>query len=148
MNNKDIKLFWKTIYKNNLDKKTVYQLFDFIFSLILNKEFSYYNYILRTINIKEIDIVLIVGLLRNSFLHRYNIKNWTNFLIKSGIELNSKGRDLNSILSGLIPGKHKDLFKTDIYSCDIWSEEKINDFKSSLHSYHNNKFNKDIRYFN
>lgn len=61
-----------------------------------------YNSILKNINIEKLDVIVIITLLRLSYLFRKEINEWNVFLNKSILEFNKRKLDTNKLLKGLI----------------------------------------------
>lgn len=61
-----------------------------------------YNSILKNINIEKLDVIVIITLLRLSYLFRQDINEWNMFLNKSILEFNKRNLETNKLLKGLI----------------------------------------------
>lgn len=61
-----------------------------------------YNKLLENIDIENVHEVLIIGLLRFSFIKRAEISVWNNFLEKSKKELYKRKHDYNKLLAGIL----------------------------------------------
>lgn len=70
--------------------------------LISENKLSVYNKLLENIDIENVHEVLIIGLLRFSFIKRAEISVWNNFLEKAKKELYKRKYDYNKLLSGVL----------------------------------------------
>lgn len=95
-----LELFKKT--KDIVDVKTLLPYYEHVNTILVNKEYDFCNDILIEIDIENSSDILLVGMLRLTFLYKNHIECWYDFLNKVEKKLISNNLDSQKILNGLL----------------------------------------------
>ncbi|WP_345993242.1 hypothetical protein [Sulfurimonas sp. HSL-1716] len=71
-------------------------------TILLKKEFTKYETVLREIKIEESTGLILVGLLRLAYPWKKYITNWEDFLDRTKVQLQSMGENIEEELIGLV----------------------------------------------
>lgn len=80
----------------------IYPYYSKLSDVLIERDFVSYDNILEEIKIKELNPLLMLSLLRLSFMYKEEIKNWEIFLSKSKEELELRGLNSQRLLQGLL----------------------------------------------
>jgi hypothetical protein len=93
----------KNYEDNKLEIKK--ELYDNLQELLMVKDYQTYDFLMKEIEnnyITKIDILYIVAFLRLSYIYKEYLKNWIDFLNVSKKEIEFRGLNSNTILTGLL----------------------------------------------
>lgn len=94
--------FKKNLEKLSLTRSELFQQIDILHNLIIEKKLSKYDEILGEVNISSVNTIMIIGLLRTSFLYKNILSNWKLFLEKAKTELKYRNLNPNKLLIGMV----------------------------------------------
>lgn len=78
------------------------EIYSMISEILYKKHYIKYDEILNDINIELLSTIIIIALLRMSYIHKNKLKNWKFFLKKASEELIKRDLEPNQVLTGLI----------------------------------------------
>lgn len=102
MNDLNILELKEKIENYNVNFLEMKEIYENLIDLILKKEFDNYSNLIDVLDINKINPVIIIRILRLSFINKNLIQNWTKFLEKAKNEMTKNNLNVNQILKGLI----------------------------------------------
>lgn len=102
MNDLNILELKEKIENYNVNFLEMKEIYENLIDLILKKEFDNYSNLIDVLDINKINPVIIIRILRLSFINKNLIQNWTKFLEKATNEMTKNNLNVNQILKGLI----------------------------------------------
>lgn len=102
MNDLNILELKEKIENYNVNLLEMNEIYEKLIDLILKKEFNNYSNLIENLDIIKINPVIIIRILRLSFVNKNLIQNWTKFLEEAKNEMTKNNLNVNQILKGLI----------------------------------------------
>lgn len=86
----------------DINREQITELYKEIYQILLSKEYDKCDELLRNYNPEELNMVLLVGLPRLTFMYREHLSEWKPFLKRSYDEISKRNENPDELLKGLL----------------------------------------------